>query len=279
MERLESKLDPATNTIIKADKGYFEMRYADKMAYEVIYLSAQSGCNQGCKFCHLTTSGQTEFVNASRQDLFIQVDRGLRQCRNGSVVHFNWMARGEPLNNPAVNSGTLHCISQMAWDTGNKARHLISTIMPRDFCDTYALTDRFYMDQPDIYYSLYSVDLVKRKKFMPNAADPELAIKKLKEWQDYSHKIIRIHFSVVPGFNDTEIEIERLCWTLSRAKLRVDFNLIEYNPPEGETQRPALSLERTRQIIIGAMPADTRIFLIPRVAPDIHVSCGMFFSG
>ena len=136
------------------------------------------------------------------------------------------MARGEPLNNPAVNSGTLHCISQMAWDTGNKSRHLISTIMPRDFCDTYALTDRFYMDQPDIYYSLYSVDLVKRKKFMPNAADPELAIKKLKEWQDYSHKIIRIHFSVVPVFNETEIEIERLCWALSYAKFRVDFNLI-----------------------------------------------------
>jgi 23S rRNA (adenine2503-C2)-methyltransferase len=282
--RIESKTDPATNTVWKAEpNGYYEVRYADKMAYEVIYLSAQSGCNQGCRFCHLTTSGQTSYVNAKRDDIYKQALCGLEQCRDHSddlgLVHYNWMARGEPLNNPTVNSDTLFILSEMAMQKGMRARHLISTIIPRDFCIRAEFVDRFYHLQPEIYWSLYTVDEDKRKHFMPNAAPVPAAVEKLLRWQEHSRKVIKVHFSVVPNLNDSKEDIEQLAYLLHGTGLRTDFNLIEFNAPEGVDAKPALSVEEARDIILSIMPKPTQVFIIPRIAPDAYVSCGMFFDG
>ena len=68
-----------------------------------------------------------------------------------------------------------------------------------------------------------------------------------------------------------------MCRTIGYYKLRVDFNLVAYNPPEGED--PSLfDLEHARDIVLCIMPSQTQVNVVPRIGPDAYVSCGMFFS-
>ena len=81
-----------------------------------VYVSSHSGCNQACRFCHLTATKQVGMSPAALDDLLTQVDAVFgyydQQIRTGSQppaqrVNINWMARGEPLLNDTlvVNGG------------------------------------------------------------------------------------------------------------------------------------------------------------------------------
>ena len=58
---LKSNLDQSVNFVENQLVGFLESRYVRKVdEYFICYLSSQTGCNRGCKFCHLTASGQTQ---------------------------------------------------------------------------------------------------------------------------------------------------------------------------------------------------------------------------
>lgn len=270
MQIARSKLDNALNIVKPQTVGSIETRYVDKGEYQVIYISSQTGCNHGCRFCHLTTSGQTAYEDVSRRWFLDQARTGLDHARDGRTLHFDYMARGEPLANPVLNSDTLLAMSDEAFRRGfRRVRHLISTIMPRRFVETCDLITRFPTFAPDIYYSLYTVDEDKRKHWMPNAAPAYAALLALKQWQDFTRKIPQIHFAVVPGLNDSEEAISNVCDYIWQADLRVNFNIIEYNPAFGPAE--------AKRIVREMLP-ESKVNLIPRIAPDVNVACGMFAS-
>jgi adenine C2-methylase RlmN of 23S rRNA A2503 and tRNA A37 len=94
--------------------GNFESRYVRRaQPYFIAYLSAQSGCDQACRMCHLTATGQNDFVNATLDDFFFQAYHVLKTYKQkvadnieppADHMHFNFMARGEHLNNPVLHS-------------------------------------------------------------------------------------------------------------------------------------------------------------------------------
>lgn len=275
---LESSHDRTVNTIFDEDIGFLETRQAHKGHYDVIYLSSQTGCNQGCKFCHLTASRQTVFKNASLSDLLKQAAVGLSTC-SMSTVHFNYMARGEPLLNPNIHSDTLTELSRLALKTEriDKVRHLISTILPRDFVTNESLTERFPIYQPEIYYSLYTTDDYLRKRFMPNASSARDALKMLKEWQDFSNKLIYIHFSIVPFLNDSLEQIRNVVDAVKSEGLNVRFNIVEYNSPDAEESPPMISSKQAAAYINEFYPQYLTRYL-PRIGYDVYASCGMFYG-
>lgn len=71
--------------------------------YFIIYVSSQSGCDQACRMCHLTATGQNKLDDSTLEDFIIQAKKVYshydEQSVKAKVVHYNFMARGEPLNN------------------------------------------------------------------------------------------------------------------------------------------------------------------------------------
>src|SRR5215472_15501555 len=157
---LNSQIDRSVNFVEEQLVGFLESRFVRKCdEYFIAYLSSQTGCNRGCTFCHLTVTGQTSFVDSSHNDFMaqaIQVFKHYRAQKNrAKYMHYNFMARGEPLANKILlDSGDelLTKLGQVSKEEGLPAKFNVSTIMPVTL--KKSLTDIFQYVNPTIYYSI-----------------------------------------------------------------------------------------------------------------------------
>jgi adenine C2-methylase RlmN of 23S rRNA A2503 and tRNA A37 len=75
MRTLSSNIDSSVNFIEQQLTGFIESRYVRRTVdYFIAYLSSQTGCNRGCRMCHLTATKQTQFTNCDLQDFANQLD-------------------------------------------------------------------------------------------------------------------------------------------------------------------------------------------------------------
>ena len=161
---------------------------------------------------------------------------------------------------------------------GWRPRFLISTIIPTEVEGT-RLTDYFPVHYPELYYSLYSFNLNWRKRWLPRACHPRIALEMLKRWQDETGKIPKIHYAFIHGENDSRQDVAEICEEINRLKLRVNVNIVRYNPPD-ETSRESddLTLVARQVQFSQLLGASTRVDEIQRVGFDVAASCGMFVS-
>lgn len=284
MTKLVSTQDRSINFVEEALTGFLESRYVRKTReYFICYLSSQSGCNRGCRFCHLTATKQTKFENAVPVDYLAQARKVLRHYQQddekADYVHYNFMARGEALANPHMldeADSILFELGKLATsfqpDLGVKFN--VSTIMPRSL--DRPLRQVFRVVHPTIYYSLYSVREDFRKKWMPQAMPVDEALAMLREYQEFSKKKIKIHHCFIAGENDGESDVMAMLAALERHSLEVEFNLVRYNPYseiQGAESSDAV-IARNLNIINSALRG--KVQMIPRVGFDVKASCGMF---
>lgn len=284
LQVLNSEIDRSVNFVEEQLVGFLESRFVRKCdEYFIAYLSSQTGCNRGCTFCHLTATGQTSFVDSSHNDFMAQAIQIFKHYRNedkpAKYMHYNFMARGEPFANKILlDSGDelLLKLGQVAKDEGLPSKFNISTIMPTTL--KRPLVDIFNYVNPTIYYSLYSMDPVWRNKWMPAAMEANQALSMLKEYQDFSKKIVKIHHTFIAGENDSEKSVHLICDAIEKHKLICEFNLVRYNPASDDQ-----GIESSEEIIsrnIGIMTDrfkfSTKVQTIPRVGFDVKASCGMF---
>jgi 23S rRNA (adenine2503-C2)-methyltransferase len=282
LQVLNSQLDHSVNFVEEQLVGFLESRFVRKCNdYFIAYLSSQTGCNRGCTFCHLTATGQTSFVDSSHNDFMAQAIQIFKHYRNEKVpakwVHYNFMARGEPLANKILlDSGDelLTKLGQIAKDEGLPAKFNISTIMPVTL--KKPLIEIFGYINPTIYYSLYSTNEEWRKKWMPAAMPVSMALQMLKEYQDFSKKIIKIHYAFIENENDSAEEVNAVCNAINSAELICEFNLVRYNTASPEQGVESSEETITRNIDIIRERFDGKVQIIPRVGFDIKASCGMF---
>jgi len=281
---LNSQIDRSVNFVEEQLVGFLESRFVRKCdEYFIAYLSSQTGCNRGCEFCHLTATGQTSFVDSSHNDFMaqaIQVFKHYRkQSKPAKYMHYNFMARGEALANKIIlDSGDelLLKLGQVAKDEGLPAKFNVSTIMPMTL--NKPLSQVFNYVSPTIYYSLYSTSAEWRKKWMPSAMNPYKALEILKEYQDFSKKIVKIHFPFIAGENDSEEDIISICDGIDRFGLLCEFNLVRYNPasPNQGVESSEEVITRNIRLIQARFLFNTKVQVIPRVGFDVKASCGMF---
>lgn len=283
MEELRSSVDDSVNFVMPAtDGGYWECRYVRREPdYFICYLSSHSGCNRGCRFCHLTTTGQTTMMDA-RGGLFLkQADLVLKHYQTqapAKYVHFNWMARGEPLCNRTIledSAGLLGSLGMVAMEHGLIPKFNISTIMPTTL--KKPLDEIFRITHPTIYYSIYSIKEAFREKWLPGAMPVKQALEMLVDFQRSTKKIVKLHWCFIEGENDDVVELQQMLELINSVGLRAEFNVVRYNPysPQYGRESPNLPLlESVLKMQTKGSPVQT----VPRVGPDVFASCGMFFD-
>jgi adenine C2-methylase RlmN of 23S rRNA A2503 and tRNA A37 len=287
---LKSEIDPSVNFVWDIAPGEaLEARYVRrKPEYLACYLSTQTGCAQACRMCHLTATGQNHPRDASFNEVIEQartvLDYYSRNAPGAATVHFNFMARGEPLSSDLIvdDSRKLFLrLGDMAASYGLLPRFLISTIMPKTI--PFGLPWIFPDVHPEIYYSLYSMDPKFRKRWLPRAMEAERALDALKEWQRHTKKIVRIHHALISGENDNWVgnfsDVRQIAEAVRKRGLRADFTLVRYNPP-GEkygSEPDQETYQRYAAELQTELPM-SRIKTIDRVGFDVAASCGMFVN-
>ncbi len=284
-DMMVSKIDASINWVVPGQlHGYLETRYVRRSEQTVVvYLSSQTGCAQACRMCHLTATGQVKLENASVGDLVEQARKVLswydENGPNAKVVHFNFMARGEPLDNSQILSNGEELLSRLAEEA--RARDLfpkfqISTIIPTSF-KGQALTDVFPVIHPEIYYSIYNMNPAFRRRWLPRALPAEHGLALLKDWQYLTSKIPKLHYAFIEGENDGEDVVRAICDAVNDLALRVNVNIVRYNPySEKFGREPSYEvIVRNAEIFKEYLP-HARVQIKPRLGFDVNASCGMF---
>lgn len=281
---LHSGLDKSVNFVRPTERGYFESRYVRrKKQYAVVYLSSQSGCAQGCRMCHLTATRQTQFVNAELEDYRLQALDVLGHYSTqepAEVVHYNFMARGEALCNPNLlddGNAILAKLGDLALNRNLIPRFLISTIMPAGLRGK-SLAHIFPLIAPEIYYSIYSTNEAFRKRWLPNALPVDVAMDMLAEYQAKKRTIVKLHWPFIAGQNDREADVLAICEKVWRRGLRVDINIVRYNPPDDTSRESSMEVIDRNVSAMQCVLPDARIDIVDRVGFDVAASCGMFVT-
>ncbi len=300
--RLLSKEDKSVNFVFHNGQEARYVRRDD--TYFIAYISSHNGCNMACRFCHLTQTGQTEFIEATLEQMLDQarvvldyykeqIDAGLQQQTN--TVHFNWMARGEPMANSVIltqwNELTeqLNYMSMMRGLTN--VRFNISTIMPTTLDTSISLFDRLKLAfssvipkrTPILFYSLYSMEDRFRRRWLPKAHNPYYVLRHLARWQQFQKEHfgvepeIVLHWAFIHGENDDPDSIELIKKEVEFTGLKARFNLVRYNPysdKQGEESPDEKIAENFEQVVQFMRTPGSRV--VPRVGKDVKASCGMF---
>lgn len=283
---LRSVEDQSVNLIYRAPtQGVFESRYVRRDDhYFIVYLSSQSGCDQACRMCHLTATGQTKYENATYEDFIYQAglvfDHYKDQTR-AELVHFNFMARGEAMNNDLVltdSNRLLSGLKAIADEHELSSKFLISTILPMTLGDR-PLHDIFPGIQPEIYYSLYSMNESFRKRWLGKALSAEKGLDMLKVWQEQTGKVPKIHFAFIEGENDSERDMYEMAAAISSRDLNVDLNIVRYNSfSEKYGRESSESVIMRNSEILRKLLQPKNIRIVPKVGHDVKASCGMFIQ-
>jgi adenine C2-methylase RlmN of 23S rRNA A2503 and tRNA A37 len=268
-------------------RGMFESRFVQRNSdHCIVYLSTLNGCDRACRMCHLTATGQNQNIKqATMNDMIIQAATVFDHIDtidvNTNKVHFNFMARGEPLDNNIIqhNNQTLfENLSLMAEDRGLNPEFVISTIMPDG--NIPQLHQMFTgKHKPRIYYSLYSLDHKFRKKWLPKAKHSQSALVEFARYQHANPEVRnKIHFAFIKGQNDSEESVAQIGKALNVLDLNgIGVNIVRYNPFSEKygTESSEEVIERNVDILHGYIPK-SNIKIIPRVGHDVKASCGMF---
>lgn len=283
---LHSTEDESVNFVQKASIGFFESRYVHRPGsdYFIVYLSSQSGCNRGCGFCHLTAGGQTKSVDAGHEEIREQSKHvweyawSKGETQKVKYVHYNFMSRGEFLSNDVFSSDADEILTELgdtASQYGLASKFNISTIMPKTFRGS--LLDVFKYTQPTLYYSLYSVNPAFRAKWLPGAMDVDLAMEKLKEYQEFTQKTVKIHFAFIEGDNDSLLGVKQIVSKIKNHELLVDINIVRYNPPDAKSRETEFSKIQSLADMM-TMNLGRPVQIVSRVGLDVKASCGMFVA-
>ena len=144
----KSNIDPSVNFIADMPVGKLEARYVRRDEdYFITYLSSQTGCAQQCAMCHLTATNQRKFQDTTIDEFVAQATEVFDYYDTqpaANLVHFNYMARGEPLANNVFLESHVEILTKLNAIAASRdlaSRHIVSTILPAEIFNTKTLND------------------------------------------------------------------------------------------------------------------------------------------
>ena len=281
--------DVSVNFIFGKEQEYLEARYVRRIEdYIVCYVSIKKGCSKACKFCHLTTTNQISEEEATLEEILMQARevkkyydeevRGGRQ-KKARIVHFNFMARGEPLDSKVMLEQNQELFLKMSEIFNDlRPKFNVSTIFPKKLKGR-KLTEIFGLITPTIYYSLYSTNKDFRNEWMPQADNFDNVLQNLKEYQEDTKKIVKLHQTLISGVNDSIEDAINIANKVLEYKLIIEFQIVRYNPyseeegKESSDEQIEIYLDEIRKLL-----PNFKVKILNRVGHDVNASCGMFYN-
>lgn len=284
MIRLDSLQDRSVNFILPT-RHQFEARYVQRDEdSKIFYVSSQSGCSQGCRFCWLTATKQTAGVNATKDDYLRQLEPLIAHAKQVGTdhlpTHVNFMARGEPFVNPHFLRSPKKILESMESAIGGRVVFKISTILPETVmnCEVPFADLEWGPQLVDLYVSYYSSRFTFHHKWMPNACRPTDVVHAALAWTELCLGDVYLHRALIKGENDSLEETHEWCRMVKHPGVRPKVNLIAYNPPPGDSHEAA---DPERIEAIAAITREyfpTQVQVVQRVGYDVKASCGMFVA-
>lgn len=290
---LYSQIDPSTNTFFNG----FESRFVTRDKEAIIYLSSSKGCDRACRMCHLTQTKQTDMTAATLEDFLLQAKHSIEMASKyfppdetpPSVVHFNFMARGEPFLNEVVmdNWNELSdALLELAKEVfpGVPVKFKISTIGAGlyETNETGVVVGGyadlpFTKNYPEIYYSLYSVKDDFRRQWLPKAESPTDMLRLLSRYARNTGTENVIHGAFITGHNDDFEDIRQMLNLIRQYPLIKKFNIVRFNSPDSSrwSEPDEAYLNGIADYITGR---GMQVQMVSRVGVDVYASCGMFIS-
>jgi 23S rRNA (adenine2503-C2)-methyltransferase len=306
-QTLASHEDLSVNHVAHApDRGMWECRYVHRTSwrpaphapvpmppgnkgdYFICYLSSHTGCNKSCRFCHLTATKQTFMTDADVPIYLAQAAQVWTTYRERlaqgmppvAKMHYNFMARGEPLANRhflTESQAVFDGLAEQATAHGLPASFKVSSILPSDF--TADLTTVLADERAELYYSLYSLNPAFRKRWLPKALPGEAGLDLVADYQQRTGRRIALHWAFIEGQNDSEADVEAVLDAVLSRGIRAKFNLVRYNPHDRRHGvEPAQAVLDARFARIQAALGEAGSRQVPRVGFDVKASCGMFIE-
>jgi adenine C2-methylase RlmN of 23S rRNA A2503 and tRNA A37 len=206
-----------------------------------------------------------------------QKEKGM--CQAAKRCNINFMSKGDAMANKYVIKEYPKLWMEMdkvckEYDLEAKAN--LSTIMP------YTIKDRnlidIFRDQPVyLYYSLYSMNSQFRKVWLPNAISAEVALDKLKAFQEIHNRVITFHFTLIKGHNDNMKDIRQMAKELEIRNFNGKLNLVRFNP------HPTVSdvesePEKIQEVfdLLSSIFNNPKSYIVPRLDVNTKTPCGMF---
>lgn len=285
-----SDTDASVNhTLVHTDGGIWETRWVQRSQdYGIVYVSSHTGCAFSCRFCHLTATKQTMMTPADQHLYLEQIRQSLstyqQRVANGMLpvekLHINFMARGEPLDNPTVLHHSQNLFAEMEQVVHQiqpqlDTHFLLSSILPNTL--NKPLEEIFTHPQAHLYYSLYSVNPKFRKRWVPKALPADVGLDLCQEYQKNTGKRIVLHWAFIEGENDSQDDVDAMLDAVQSRGLKAKFNLVRYNPHD--FRHGSETSEENLQALFGKIQrrlGDPESRIVPRVGFDVKASCGMF---
>lgn len=293
-ETLASVEDRSVNHVARTpDGGYWEARFVQRQDdYFICYVSSHTGCNQSCRFCHLTATGQTTMTPATVDDYLAQIAPVLGTYRQrlaqgwprATKMHYNFMARGEPLANPHFlrdSQAVFDGMGARAAELNLPASFKVSSILPRTLDED--LVQVLADPRAELYYSLYSVRPAFRKRWLPKALPAEEGLDRVADYQRRTGRRVVLHWAFIAGENDSEADVAELLEAVAQRGIRAKFNLVRYNPHDArhgvESTQDVLDARFAQiQTALQQLGGGQGSRQVPRVGFDVKASCGMFIE-
>lgn len=282
--RIITKIKSESSNVVKyvfgmADGLITEFSYIDKNdGKDIICVSTQTLCSQGCKFCHVTDHvGKLKLRNITGIEMFLGINMIVGQeGLEKDCLLISFMGCGEPLCNVDGVLEAMKWTEYTMQDHYETVRFAISTMIPENkwnefFRLCFTIKDLEY--QAKIHLSLHYSDYDDRKEWMPNSLDLEPSVDSLAWAVEHCGVKGEVHYALIEGVNDRGWDASRLATLLTGTDINAKF--LYYNEKDTlEAKASSLNAYERFRSTLTDHGIQCEYYIPPGL--DVGASCGQF---
>jgi 23S rRNA (adenine2503-C2)-methyltransferase len=281
IRKVKSKNDSTIKYIFKTkDNLIVEYSYIDKNdGKDIICIPSQTMCLCSCKFCHSTEYiGKIPSRNLSSDEIIFPIKyiiNDLNLVSNKKTLLISIMGIGEPIFNYKNIIQAMMLIKKLEnSDSIPYIRFAIATSIPKNnIINFFKLTEAIKKHNLPVklHFSLHYTNDEIRNKWMPASLDIHSSLNAIDFYKNYTGNPVEIHYALIDGVNDTEIDAIILT-DLLKGKY-IDVKFLFYNKKEHDLYHTSKNIDRFKYRF-KEWEIDNEYYVPPGL--DVGASCGAF---